>query len=247
MRPPIFSSTDVIFANSFRKGDGVMLDNRLSACAMLVSGKGIAVDVGTDHGYLPCYLVSEGVCEKAIAADINEAPLKSAISNIEKMGLGDKVSAVLSDGLESVSDENVTDVIIAGMGGELIAKIISNAKRFYGADFILQPMTKPELLRRWLFDNGFEIIAEKACKDEFYYTVIKAYYTGRNTPYTDLSLYIGKMKNRTGDEIGWLNKQAQKLRKKGDGLEKSDSRSSEAQYYLQLAEAINRYAQGENV
>ncbi len=222
-----------------------MLDNRLLACAKLVSGKGIVADIGTDHGYLPCYLVQNSVCEKAIAADINVAPLQSATSNIEKCGLSDKVQAVLSDGLEKISPNGISDVIIAGMGGELIADIISRGKAFYNASFILQPMTKAEYLRKWLWENGFEIISETACKDEFYYTVILARFTGENTEYDEKSLYVGRMDNKTADEKGWLKKQADKLFKKGEGLMKSQAGVSEAKQYLELAEWINELSKEE--
>lgn len=224
-----------------------MLDNRLSACASFVSGKGTVVDVGTDHGYLPCYLVENGVCQKAIAADINVAPLDSAKSNIKESGLEDRISAVLSDGLKNISPEGVTDVVIAGMGGELIADIISNGKDFYNAEFILQPMTKPELLREWLWSHGFEIKAEKACKDEFFYTVINAKYIGENSDYTELSCYVGKMGNETENEKGWLLKQASKLSKKGEGLKKSADNADKAEHYLKLAEKITAYAEGEKL
>ncbi len=218
-----------------------MLDNRLSACADMVSGKGIAVDVGTDHGYLPCYLVSEGIVGKAVAADVNKAPLDSATKNIEKYGLSDKVTAVLSDGLKEIDSKDVTDVIIAGMGGELIAKIISEGKSFYDASFILQPMTKAEYLRKWLFDNGFEIEKETASKDEFYYTVILARYTGKNTPYSDFMLYVGKMGNNTETERAWLLKQAEKLSKRGNGLMTAGD-TVEAQKFLSVADEIINYA-----
>lgn len=222
-----------------------MLDNRLLACATLVSGKGIAVDIGTDHGYLPCYLVQNGICEKAVAADVNTAPLMSAVKNIEKCGLADKVDAVLSDGLTGLSAQGVSDVIIAGMGGELIADIISRGKSFYDAQFILQPMTKPEYLRKWLWDNGFEIALEKACKDEFYYTVMLVQFTGKNTSYNEEMLYVGKMKNETDEEKGWLLKQAEKLSKKGEGLLRSQDNSDCASYYLSLSQYIKNYAKGE--
>ncbi|MBR6874655.1 MAG: SAM-dependent methyltransferase, partial [Ruminococcus sp.] len=103
-----------------------MNDNRLLACARLVRGSR-AADVGTDHGYLPMYLVQNGICESALACDINEKPLASARENIEKAGLSDKIGVYLSDGLGSVPCEGITDVIVAGMGGELIADIISRA------------------------------------------------------------------------------------------------------------------------
>ena len=125
-------------------------NKRLALCAEMLaesdvnSAPRIAADIGADHGYLACALVESGVCERAIAADINPQPLSSAIEHIAQSGLADKIDAVLSDGLENVPQEGVTDVICAGMGGELIAAILSRGewqKQLRGCTLILQPMT----------------------------------------------------------------------------------------------------------
>lgn len=218
-----------------------MLDNRLSACAAYVSGRGSVADIGTDHGFLPCHLVSEGICNRAIAADINEGPLSSARENIKKAGLEDKIITVLSDGLDKVPTEGVSDVIIAGMGGGLIAQILQKAGDFYSANFILQPMTKIEYLRAWLWDNSFEILSETACKDGFYYTVMQVKHTGVKRVYTELDTYIGMMKADTDDERDFLMRQAKALRIKGEGLAKSSERRGEGDKYLALADSIIAY------
>ena len=144
-----------------------MLDNRLKMCAEMVSGKGIAVDVGTDHGHLAAELVMSGKCSKVIASDVNEKPLGSARNTIEKNGISDKVELVLSDGLENIDIDGVTDIIIAGMGGETIAKILTAPIAARGEErrFILQPMTKAEILRRELYRLGYRITEEKAVED----------------------------------------------------------------------------------
>ena len=103
-----------------------MLDNRLTACAELVGGEGIVCDVGTDHAYLAAELINSGKCSKVIASDINEGPLDSARKTVEKYGITDKVELVLSDGLKNVSLDGVSDIVIAGMGGETIAAIIGS-------------------------------------------------------------------------------------------------------------------------
>lgn len=219
-----------------------LTDKRLLACAAFVSGGGTVCDVGTDHAYLPCYLVKNGICKRAVAADVNPSPLRAAKENILKAGLEDKIDTVLSDGLDGISPDGVTDVIIAGMGGELIADILGRATSFYsGAQFILQPMTKPERLRCWLWDNGFEIVTETACKEDIYYTVMLAKYTGKNTCYTAAQCYIGVLKGDTDDDKGYISKQAERLRKKGEGMKKSDPRSTEAQEYLRLADVLEEY------
>lgn len=216
-----------------------LTDKRLLTCASFVSRGGIVCDVGTDHAFLPCYLVRNGVCERAVAADVNPSPLAAAKENIQRAGLEDKIDTVLSDGLDGISPNGVTDVVIAGMGGELIADILGRGKAFYSARFILQPMTKPERLRRWLWENGFEIIAERGCKEEIYYTVMLVKYTGKNTEYTEAQCYTGALKGDSDDDKGYLSKQAERLRKKGEGLKKSGS--AQAEEFLQLAEKLDRY------
>ena len=110
-----------------------MIDNRLLTCAKLVCGKK-AVDVGTDHGYLSVYLVQEKICDEVIACDINVKPLEAAKKSIALAGVASKVKTILSDGLDNISCDGVTDVIIAGMGGELIAKIIEKCQWLFEKD-----------------------------------------------------------------------------------------------------------------
>ena len=100
----------------------ILKDKRLLLCAELVTGDHIC-DIGTDHGYLPAYLVLTGKCRRATAADINEMPLEAAKSIFAKENISDKADFFLSDGLKNVPLEGVTDIVIAGMGGELISHI----------------------------------------------------------------------------------------------------------------------------
>ena len=154
-----------------------MLDNRLTLCAELVGGEGIVCDVGTDHAYLAAELITSGKCQKVIASDINEGPLKSARKTVEKYNVAEKVDLVLSDGLENISLEGVSDIVIAGMGGETIADIIgeSGIDADYDIKFILQPMTKPEVLRKKLYEYQFEIVKEVIAEDnDKLYVVIVA-------------------------------------------------------------------------
>lgn len=153
-----------------------MLDNRLKMCAELVSGRGIAVDVGTDHAYLAADLILSGKCGRVIASDVKEGPLESARKTVEKYGIADKVDLILSDGLSNVPYENVSDIIIAGMGGETIIEILKpKVYELYGVNLILQPMTKPEILRKWLYESNIQIKTEKVADvNDRLYTVICA-------------------------------------------------------------------------
>lgn len=151
-----------------------MLDNRLKMCADMVGGDGIVCDVGTDHGHLAAELIKSGKCGRVIASDIKEGPLASARKTVEKYGLSDKIELVLSDGLKNIDLENVSDIVVAGMGGETIIKIIGECdKALDDIRLILQPMTKHELLRKWLYKAGFSIASEKAVEESGkMYTVI---------------------------------------------------------------------------
>ena len=163
------------------------LDGRLALAASFVSGD-TAADVGTDHAFIPVYLVKSGKCRRTIASDINEGPLNNAIKNAATYGVTDSIGFYLSDGLESVPLDGVTDILICGMGGELTARIISACPRLYSSEdgaprLILQPMSGADKLRRFLAKDGFEItdggVAEAARK---LYQCIVCRYTGK--PYS---------------------------------------------------------------
>ena len=100
------------------------LDSRLAAAAEFVGYGTVAADIGTDHGYLVCWLVDNGVCPKAYATDINEKPLESAKELIAQMGLGDKIETRLTDGLLGLPGEEIDEVLICVMGGETIIGIL---------------------------------------------------------------------------------------------------------------------------
>lgn len=201
-----------------------MLDKRLELCAEFVSGKGTVCDVGTDHAYLAVELIKSGKCEKVIASDIKEGPLESARKNVEKYGVEDKVELVLSDGLENINPDGVTDVVIAGMGGETIVSILESC--YFGIDhrLILQPMTKPEILRKFLVENMCcGDVTEKAVEDgDKIYTVICTDFSSCSenwlTEYESIAGFFDD-----NDEIGrkYRQKQSERLEKKAVSLEKS--------------------------
>ena len=157
------------------------------------------VDIGTDHAYVPAFLVANGVIPSAIASDVKVGPLNNAKKTINENDLEDKIEAILSDGLIAIPREQ-TDFCIAGMGGELIASILETSPwvKQIGNHFVFQPQTHPEDLRRFLFDNGYEIIKEDVVKDKRHlYLAMEAEYTGNNTPYTEVLTYVGKLPSST--------------------------------------------------
>ena len=217
-------------------------DRLLTAIPFVRQGKRFA-DIGTDHAYLPIYLVNKNLISIAIAADINKGPLEKADENIAKYGLNSQISTVLCDGLAKIDPENVDDIAIFGMGGELIIKIIDEANWLKDADkrLILQPMTHPEKLRKYLSQNGYKIIGETLSLDRGkIYQTISAEYDGFIRDYDDFTYAFGKFILEKPNEllIELLNKTKIKLERKING--KREGRE-DVSYELNLLENINKY------
>ena len=157
-------------------------------------GAGV-LDVGTDHGYIPISLASDGYPGKIYASDINELPLNIARANALKNGVAERIEFVLTDGIKPEILSAVDAVVIAGMGGDTICHILDNAYESISSShiFYLQPMSKQEILRYWLINNGFEISDESAVYDnDRLYHVISARLTGINSGLSDAELFTGK-------------------------------------------------------
>ncbi len=176
------------------------LSKRLSAVASLVEKDAVIADVGTDHGYVPVYLYKAGVIKGAVAADVNEKPLASCEALVLQEGLSAVIKTRLSNGLDYISTDEYDTVIIAGMGGELIADILSKAD-VHNKHIILNPMTHPEIARKYLYDNGFNIINDLIVKDgRHYYSVFDARYTGESIAKNKSDYYLGNIKDFSNRE-----------------------------------------------
>ena len=217
----------------------ITIDNRLKVCADMVSGNGIVCDVGTDHAYLPAYLIENNICDYAIASDINEGPLKFAQQTIIKYHIEDKIRLLKSDGLKNIPSENVSDVVIAGMGGETIAEIISGTQWLKsGVNLVLQPMTRAGYLRKWLYNNGFEISEEKAViQDRFVYTVIRAFYSGYRFNIGKVAEIVGRMSLETDAGMKYCQNQLSKINNIAMGLSKA-GKTEDSQEYQRIAERL---------
>ncbi len=220
------------------------MDKRLLACAALCVGDRLA-DIGTDHGYLPCYMVKNGLCKTALACDIAEKPLQSAREHISQMGLENSIEAVLSDGLDSVDSKGITDISIAGMGGELISDILSRAAwiKENKVNLVLQPMTKWDVLRKWLYDNGFEVKKELPCQEgRFVYSVMQAVYIGGMPSYAcDIRyLYCGLVTADTPEGVAYLERQISRLETAGKGMLGSEENAELARKMLEAVEKLKK-------
>lgn len=191
-----------------------MLDCRLKAVASFVRRGSRLIDVGTDHALLPCALVAAGHCPGAIASDVRRGPTEAARRSIISTGLSDRIDVRLGDGLSTVGAEEVDDIVIAGMGGETIASILEAAPWVQNPRYrlILQPMTRAERLRRYLFENGFTILEELPVTDgHHHYTVQCVEYTGEAFTPDEASCYVGQLPVPAGN--GFLNSVCERLRK----------------------------------
>ena len=149
----------------------IKIDNRLKDIASLVDSCESIADIGTDHGYLPIYLIQKNIAQKAIACDVAINPLNSAKENISYYKLDDKIKTKLTNGLIGVNKVNY--VIIAGMGGNLIVDILSNQTNTHD-NYILQPNLHVDLVRKYLSENGYKIIDEKVSyAHKKYYEILK--------------------------------------------------------------------------
>ncbi|MGV1060630.1 tRNA (adenine(22)-N(1))-methyltransferase [Clostridium perfringens] len=155
------------------------LSKRLKRIAEHVDKCESVADIGTDHGYIPIYLVKEGICKKAIASDINKGPIEKAKVNVAFEGVSDKIKCLLGPGLNPLKVGEVNGVILAGMGGNLTRDILlADMDKVKKYDFIiLQPAQNPEVLREFLYKNDYEIIDEDLIKDEGrFYELFKVKY-----------------------------------------------------------------------
>lgn len=170
------------------------LSKRLYAVAGLVTEGASVADIGTDHGYVPIYLVERGIASKVIAMDVNQGPLNRARMHIVGHGLGDRIETRLSDGLARIRPGEVDTVIVSGMGGPLTIRILQEGKEV--ADqlnaLILQPQSEICRVRRFLTENGYRIEQEDmVLEDGKYYPVMRVVH-GTKEPYEEWEYLYGK-------------------------------------------------------
>ena len=174
------------------------MDKRLLKIAEITGCVNTVMDIGTDHGYLPVYLIENKKVQSAIVSDVSLESLNTANRLIHSLGLSDKIESREGGGFSILHDEDEIDVaIIAGMGGNLIASILEDADsliRQKNIRLILQPMQNPEVLRKYLLDHSYYIKSENLVQDDrFIYQIIEALPGGENAQvYSELELAFGK-------------------------------------------------------
>ena len=214
----------------------MQLSTRLSAIASFVPKGSRVIDVGTDHGLLPAYLLVKGAIKHAYASDINAGPLQAAKKTLSSFGVSDKADFILCDGLTEVLCFRPEKIVIAGMGGETIAGILEVLKETtdFSPSLILQPMSKKEKTREALCELGYVIDRELLCAEEDrIYNIIAASRREENSPSCkdDVKLYIGDI-DRSDEESAVLEKEylsrlLEKTEKRYNGLKSAGKEDSD--------------------
>lgn len=232
------------------KQETCYLGARLRAIADRVREGVVLYDIGTDHAYLPVYLLQQGRIARAVASDVATGPLACASETVRRAELSDLVKLCLADGLQGMDLVRPCDVSIAGMGGEMIVSILSRAPQVkdVGVRLLLQPMTKVEELRRFLADQGFAVDFEGVVMEGKLYSFLTCTYTG--VPYTldEEELLLGCRAARQEDELFFAMAEAKMavLRKVMEGKKRGgEDASLEEGLLARLTELLKKEIEDE--
>lgn len=203
------------------------LTPRLRAVAELVPNGAALADVGTDHAYLPVWLLQQNKICRAIASDLRVGPLQRAKRTAEQYGCTDRIEFILCDGLADIGMEQVDTVVIAGMGGESICSILENALWLANPNYtlVLQPMSAQPELRRWMWQHGFRIERERIeCEGKRLYNILLVKYGGAKK-LTLAEEWAGCQTQALSQPLRgiYLQKLLDKLRKALDGISRGMS------------------------
>lgn len=196
-----------------------MTDPRLLCLAGMVPQGIPLADIGSDHAYLPIYLVQNGKIPFAIASDIGDGPCRAAARSVRRAGLGGRIQVRRGDGLSTVKRGEAGTIAIAGMGGETIVSILKEAAwvKEEGLCLLLQPMSRGETLRKWLFAEGFAIDEEHIAEDRGHlYAVMRAHFSpGTRAAADPIACYTGAIEPNEGRD--YFRREAAHLKNRARG------------------------------
>lgn len=217
----------------------MQLSERLSSVASMVTAGNCLADVGTDHGYVPIYLYERNIIPRAIAMDVNKGPLERAALHIAESGMKNVIETRLSDGLTALKAGEADSIVIAGMGGPLMIRILSAYPEVTASakELILQPQSEISEVRIWLYDQGYEIVEEHMVfEDGKYYPMFKAVKNPGAEKLTALEYKFGRLEVlaepenlKTFIQRELRNKQTIFHKLKEETTEKSRGRAEEIQ------------------
>ena len=219
------------------------VDNRLQRIAGMIRRGDRVADIGTDHAYLPVFLIKEGIAEKAFACDVSDGPIENARKTVERSGV-DGITLRKGDGLLAVCPEEIDTAVIAGMGGDLIARIISDAEWIKNSryELILQPMTAVEDLREYLCKNGFEILKEQAVSAHGRtYTAMKVVFTGKITECDPVFYFVGRLSENMGeDELTYIKRKRRIIENLAKDISEVEAKKDTYQMLCAAMDGIDR-------
>ena len=215
------------------------LKGRLKAIAEKIPFCETLADIGTDHAFIPLYAVRKSICKRAIAADVKSGPVEIASGNIKRYGCEKLIETRMGSGLEPLKECEADVIVIAGMGGILIKEIIekSLAKAQTAKALILQPMNMVEILRKWLYENGFEVLDETlAAESEKIYNILSVRWTGVSRVMESFYHYIGYGLLQKQDELfeRYAARKLALLKKKINGMQKAAEPSEDLQELVDI-------------
>lgn len=208
----------------------IQISRRLQSVASFVQEGKLLADVGCDHGYIPIYLLQKKKIKKAIAMDINQGPLMRAKEHIQEWGLENYIDTRLSDGVGALKPDEVQSVVIAGMGGPLMEKILTEGRKVLKTvtELVLQPQSEIGHFRRFLSENGYCITHEEMIlEDGKYYPIMRVVH-GKMEEQTEAEYLYGKklLQNRNSVLKEFLDREQEKAEELLDKLKNSQTESA---------------------
>ncbi len=171
----------------------IQLSKRLQTVADFVKEDAVLADIGSDHAYLPTYLVKKGIIQRAVAGEVVKGPYESALKNVKREAVDEQIMVRLANGLAAIEKSDQIDTVtIAGMGGALIASILEEGKEKLETveRIIAQPNIHAEAIRKWAVLNGWRVVGEKILKEDHKIYEIVVLERGRTT-YTEKEQLLG--------------------------------------------------------
>lgn len=226
----------------------MQLSKRLNAVAKLAGKCRCVADIGTDHGYIPIYMIQQNLAQSAVAMDVNKGPLERASQNIKSYRMEKSITTRLSDGMAELKEEEADCVIIAGMGGLLTIRILEAGRTVLQTvdTLVLQPQSEIGQVRIWLSEHGYRITDEDMVLDDGkYYPMMRAEH-GEQEAWTEQEYAFGKylIQKRNPVLKEFLKKEERLCReilnsldgKSGEHIEKRRAEVEERQNQIHLAE-----------
>lgn len=231
------------FLRHEKKERAQVYSKRIRAILEILKKCTTLADIGCDHGYVAVEAIKRGIARKVFAVDINPKPLQKAIELSKKEGVFDRIEFFVGNGFEPIR-EPVDQAVIAGVGGDTILNILSSAKdKVKNTKLVLQPMKDIELLRKWLFENGFDISEELVVYEKGRFYLIIESEKSCNVEYSEIDIYVGRyVRNKSKESLEYLLRKKEKLKKIAEmKRENKKDFSNEKKVLEMIEEVLNKW------